>query len=134
MIFAKDFTVPANTPEDEPEEWPIKVSSGVLSYVGFKFPAGCHGMVKVRLWHGEFQIVPLNKDEWITGDGEEVKFTEFYEVDEEPYEMKIRACSPDTTNDHTITLRMVVLPKMAASLIPFIDLLTKFFRRIGVIS
>ena len=88
--------------------------------------------MKVRLLHQEAQLVPLSRTEWITGDNEAVSFPEFFELWTIPYQLKFVGCSPDTSYPHTVTVRIAVLPKAVASMIPVIELLTRLLQRMGV--
>ncbi|MBW2559546.1 MAG: hypothetical protein JRE40_01700 [Deltaproteobacteria bacterium] len=133
MFFAWDITVSANTAEASPKTQILKLSKGVITRADIKFPSGCHGMVKVRLFRWEAQLVPLSRDEWVTGDGETVKTEAYYELVEMPYQLKFVGASPGTNYDHTITVRVTVLPKAVATFMPLVNILTKFFKRIGVI-
>ena len=134
MIFAWDIIISANTSSVNPKTQILKLSKGVITKVEVKFARGCHGMVKVQLLHQEAQLVPLSRGEWITGDNEAVSFPEFFELWTTPYQLKFIGCSPGTSYNHTITVRIVVLPKAVASMIPIIDLLTRLLRRMGVLG
>jgi len=134
LIFAWDITISANTLATAQKEEILKLSKGVIIKVEVKFPPGCHGLVKVRLFHQESQLVPLSRGEWITGDDEAVSFPEYFELWTTPYHLKFRGCSPGTTYPHTVTVRISVLPKAIASMIPVIELLTRLLQRMGVLG
>lgn len=133
MFFAWDITIAAGTGEDELKEQILKITKGVITRLDVKFPPGCHGLVKVRLLRSEFQLVPLSRDEWVTGDDETVPSETYYELEETPPELKFIGCSPDTTYPHTVTVRIQVLPKAIASSMPLFTLFTKLLERIGVL-
>lgn len=116
MFYCWDITIPANTSKEEPHEQWLKVGNGVVTRVDIKFPAGCHGMVKIRLLQEESQKIPLSEDEWVTGDGETVRAETYIELLDVPYKLKLRACSPDTDYDHIITVRIEVEPEEAAGI------------------
>lgn len=130
MFFAWDITIPAGTTEADPLTQILKLSKGVITRCDIKFPRGCHGMVKVRLRHQEAQLVPLSRDQWVTGDNETVPTEAYYELGETPAQLKFLGCSPGTSFDHTVTVRISVLPKRVASMIPFMEILIKAFSRI----
>ena len=133
MFYAWDITIDANTSVDKPKREVLPVTVGVITHIGIKFPRGCHGMVKTRLDRFKFQLVPLSAGEWVTGDNETVPFTEFFEIREVPPELVFYGCSPGTSYGHTVTVRVTVLPKRVASMIPLLELLTKMLRRMGVL-
>jgi len=131
--YAWDITIPANTLETNLVQETLKLQPGIVTRIGCKFPAGCHGMVKVKVFvGGVFQLFPLSTGEWVTGDDEEAWYTYYYELTARPKEMIFRACSPGTTYPHTVTVRITVLPKSIASIIPIIDLLTRLLKWLGV--
>lgn len=132
MIYAWDITISAGTAAADPKTQILKLSKGVITKVEIKFARGCHGLVKVRLLHREAALVPLSRDEWITGDDEPVSFPEFFELDTTPYQLKFVGCSPGTGYDHDLTVRISVLPKRVATMIPVIELLTRLLSRMGV--
>jgi len=108
MFFCWDITITANTPEDDPlEEW-LRLPKGVITRMDIKFPAGCHGMVKVRLFLESLQFVPLSEDEWVTGNNETIPTETGIELTDKPYKIKFHGCSPDTSYNHTITVRIEV--------------------------
>jgi hypothetical protein len=132
MFYAWDIVVPAGTTEDNPKTQTLKLSKGVITRAEVKFPAGCHGLVKVRLYFHEFQLVPLSRGEWVTGDDETCETEAYYEMMGTPYELKFIGASPDCTYDHGITVRVQVLPKAIASWVQVIEALNKLLRRLGV--
>ena len=115
MFWAWDITITAGTTEDSPVTQILKLTKGVLTGIDVKFPAGCHGLVKVRLLRSEFQLVPLSRGEWVTGDDEVVPTESYYELDETPTELKFLGCSPLATYPHTVTIRVAVQPAEVAS-------------------
>lgn len=134
MFWAWDITVTANTLEASPKSQTLKLSKGIITGIYIKFPAGCHSMVKARILYHEFLLVPLIRDEWVTGDDETVPTDTYFDLASAPYELKFMGCSPGTTYDHTVTIRVTVLPPSVASMAPVIQLLTRllnFFLRGG---
>jgi hypothetical protein len=91
-------------------------------------------MVKVRVLRSEFQLVPISKGEWVIGDDETVPTEGYYDFMDTPSELKFQGCSPGTSYDHTITVRVTVLPKPIASIMPLVDLLTRMLQRMGVLG
>ena len=134
MIFTYDIAIPKNTSAASPKTQILKLSKGVITKVEIKFARGCHGMVKVRLLHQEAHLVPLSRDEWVTGDNEAVSFPEYFELWTTPYQLKFVGCSPGTGYEHMVTVRISVLPKHVASMIPIVELLTRLLQRMGVLG
>jgi len=132
LFFAWDISVSAGTAEASPKTQTLKLTSGVITGVDVKFPSGCHGLVKVRLKHWESPLVPLSRGEWITGDDEAVRAPMYFELPKGPYELKFEAASPDASFDHTVTVRVSILPRAVASMVPLIEMLTRLFQRMGL--
>ena len=110
MFFAWDITVDAGTEEDDPKTQILKLTKGVITGLDVVFAPGCHRLVKTRIRRYESQLVPLSRDEWVTGDGETVRTEPYYEMLEAPYQLKFIGASPLTAYDHVITVRVRMQP------------------------
>lgn len=128
--FEYEVEVPANTTQDKPKVQDLNIAPGIITKIEIHFPAGCHGLVKVRLLHVWFQILPLSMGEWVAGDDETVEFILHYEIKKEPATLTLVAISPTTVYNHKIRVRITVLPKTIASWKPLYDLISKIARRI----
>lgn len=129
LFYAWDIKITAKKTEAEPKTQILKLTKGVIRGVDVVFPAGCHRLVKVRLFRYESQLVPLSRDEWLTGDGETVPTEPYYELDEAPYQLKFVGCAPTTAYDHTVTVRVRIEPLEVAApwrvLADFVSILKK---------
>ena len=133
MHYAWDITVETKHVKTDPKTKILKLCKGVITRADIKFAAGCHGLVKVRLYRHEFQLIPLSGDEWITGDNETVPTEEYYELFEDPAQLKFVGWGDGCSYPHTVTVRVTVLPKAVATFMPLVEVMSKFLRRIGVI-
>jgi len=115
VFYAWDITIPADTGEASPVTQLLKLTRGIIKRIDIRFPDGCHRMVKVRIFRYESQLVPLSRDEWVTGDGETVPTEPFYELLEAPYQLKFVGCSPGTKYKHTVTVRIQLLGEEEAA-------------------
>jgi len=131
MYFCWDITIPANTLEKLPLKQYLRITKGVITGVDVKFPAGCHGMVKARLFRYEQQAIPLTRDEWIRGDDEAVSTETYIDLNAYPYQLKFVGCSPDTDYDHTVTVRIQVLPTFAAGFAQITNLVQRLLDKLG---
>lgn len=131
MFFCWDITITADTSEDEPLEGWLKLPKGILTHVDIKFPAGCHGMVKVRLFRENFQLIPISEDEWVTGDDETVPTETYCELLDKPYKLKYNMASPDTEYPHTITVRVEIQPEHAAGVSSLTRMFQSFLEKLG---
>jgi len=132
MFFAWDITIPADTTEKSPIEDFLSLPKGIITQIDIKFPRGCHGMVKVRLFQESLQVVPLSEDEWVTGDGETVPTSTVIELLDAPYKLKLHACSPDTTYDHKVSIRINVLPEEYAGVARLTRLVETLLEALGI--
>jgi hypothetical protein len=134
MGYAWDITIPADTEDTEPVKRTLELQSGIITRIGCKFPAGCHGMVKIRITRGGVQnVFPLATDGYITGDDEEAFQTYYFPFEDLKHELYFEGWSPGTTYSHTVTVRITVLPRYVASFLPMMELLTKLLQRMGVV-
>lgn len=134
MNYAWDIAVPANTLATAPQTKELKLTYGVITKMDVKFPAGCHALVQVRLLRWESALLPVGKDTWLTGDDETVINPEYYELTEKPYALKFVGISPGTNYNHTISVRITVLPREVASLLSLLEIFVKIARRMGLFS
>jgi len=134
MYFCWDITIDADTPEKLPIYGYLRITKGIITRVDMKFPAGCHGMVKCRLYRYEQQLIPLTRDEWITGDDETVPTETYGDLTAFPYQLKFVACSPDTDYDHTVTVRIQVLPSYAVGFAQLTNLVTRLLDKLGLLN
>lgn len=132
MFFCWDIIIESDTKEDAPDEYWLSLPKGVITKVDIKYPAGCHGMVKARLFHQSLQLVPLSEDEWVTGDDETVTTETYAELLDQPFKLKLKVCSPDTDYDHTITVRIGVHPEEEAGVSTLTRLVKGFLDKIGL--
>jgi len=134
MGYAWDITITAGKTKTAPSQQTLQLHPGIITRIGVRFPRGCHGLVYVRLTRGGvFQIYPLSAGQWIAGDDEEVAFNYHFDLSDRPRELMFEGASPTCTYDHTVTVRVTVLPKWAASMLPVVELLTKVLQRLGVV-
>ena len=132
MFWAWDITITAGTTATSPKEQILKLTKGIITKIDIYFPKGCNGYVKVKLLRSEFQLVPLSRGEWVTGNGETIPTETYYELEETPSQLKFIGISPDAKYDHTVTVRVQILPKEVAT--PYIvvrEFVSLFKRLIG---
>lgn len=108
MFFTYDITVSAATTAASPKTQRLALSAGKIKLIEIKFPAGCHGLVSVRIMRAGSQIVPLSTGEWITGDNETVNASLNYDLSTPDFAVTFEANSPSATYDHIITVRITI--------------------------
>jgi len=130
MLYVLSLTVPANTPEDNPAKADIEIQEKIISLFSLHLPPGCAGLVKARVKYGPKVFWPCPEDAWITGDSETITFSEHFELPETPCRLTLEACSPGTSYEHTIILRLGTLPLAAAKPWEPISRFVETFRRL----
>jgi len=111
--YSYPFTVPANTPENDPYEVRMKVTTGILTRVMVYFPPGCALNVRLRIFYQEWQLAPVNRDGYLAGDGTLYTWSEFIPIETEPLLLTCRAWNLDTKNSHAVLVGLVILPRHA---------------------
>ena len=111
MFYDFAITVIAGTTEAAPKEQELSLTHGFIHQVEIEFPRGCKGYVSLVLYHREYQFLPTNPDEAFNGDGYTIVIKEHYDLREPPHILLVRAWAPNATYNHTITVRIGVLPQ-----------------------
>jgi len=104
MHYHYAVTIPAGTGKGDGFGRPLRLVPGQIEKVDISFPAGCVGLVGVRILRGHLQLWPLSPDEWIISDNFTVSFPETYKLDERPFELTFEGYNLDETYDHTIRI------------------------------
>lgn len=115
MLYIIRETIPANTPVTSPVEKTITLTAGVITSIGYHFPAGCHALASVTLWKGHRQLIPENRAEQVRGDNVTFFTAEFIETAPAPYEFIIKLANEDDTWPHTPIVYLIVMPKWVAA-------------------
>lgn len=110
MFYDFSFTIPLNTPKNEPEELQVKLTRGIIHRVEIGFPAGPRHMVHVAIRKGLHQQWPTNPQGSFNSENFTIVINEFYPLLTKPYILTLQGWSPDTAYQHTIELRFGILP------------------------
>ena len=111
MLYSKQVLLEAGKTEATSTKTYFKVNKGVISNMWITFPAGCAGLVKMRIYHEGHPFVPVNKDNYIRGDNYTFQFPIMFEITEEPMRLTVEAWNEDATYSHTIDVLFLILPK-----------------------
>jgi len=114
LFFSFPLEIEKDTPESAPVESTVKLNFGVICYVEIEFPPRCVGLAKVRVLHRRHQLWPTNPGGWFYTDGKVIKWDEYYEMFELPFELVIQGYNTDDTYPHTPIVRVNVLPPLIA--------------------
>ena len=111
MLFSKQISVSASTTEANATPTYIRIRKGVISKVWITFPAGCAGLVKMRVLHGGHPFIPVNADNYIRGDNYTFELPVMYEITAEPTILTVLVWNDDDTYSHTVDILFLVLDK-----------------------
>ena len=111
MLHSKHITLAANKTEAQATRTRFKVNIGVIYRVWLTFPAGCSGLVNVRMYHQGHPFLPVDKYAYIVGDNYTFVYPVFFEILTQPEEIIIEAWNTDDTYNHTVHVQFLIIPK-----------------------
>jgi hypothetical protein len=116
MFHVYPVTVPKSTTQADPEVVEMSLDPGQIVQVEVGFPWGCGGLVHVQIWQAEHQVWPSNAGESFSWNDYNVVFPEAHDCvgPEEPW--SIRAWNLDERHEHTIQVRIGILPASKTTL------------------
>jgi len=106
MLYQRSLTIPAGTAEADAVSETLILALGVSTRREVYFPAGCNGLVYVKVFNGGWQVVPWNRDEWLSSSNETVVDESPYPIPDDPEFFTVVAYNSDPDNAHTIQLRV----------------------------
>jgi len=110
MYYDFSFTIPANTTKASPHTEKVKLTHGIIHRVEVGFPPGCAGLAHCVIREGLHQHWPTNPDGSLNDDSYTISFNEFLELTRRPYTLTLAGWNLDDTYDHTLEIRIGVLP------------------------
>ena len=108
MQYKFAIETPSGTERTSPKETKINLVSGIVDQVMIEFPAGCAGLVGVRVLQGLFQLWPLTSGEWFVTDNFTVVFPEHFELPQPANQLRVETYNEDDTYDHTIDIAFTI--------------------------
>lgn len=112
MRYKAAFTVPANTPADDPEVQVLTLAIGTITEIELLFPAGSVGMVHVQIYHLEHQLYPTTPGASFIGHDTHITIADKYDLLDDPPQLRLFGWSPGTVYDHTVEVSFTVVPLM----------------------
>ena len=108
--YTFDVLIPADTPAVTPYEVIAKIGVGVITEVSIEIPRGCKGMVYASVRQGVHQVYPLNPEGAYRSDGRVYRARDHRVVMRGDPLLIMQGWSPDTTYEHNVQIRFIVLP------------------------
>ena len=136
MLYQRTLPVLAGTLITAPAEKTIIIKHPVISRLIAHFPAGCHSLVKVAIFYGNYQLWPAPEGEWLKGDDINIEDEPYFELPERETELRFLGISSDTAKNHSpiFYITAVYLENVSPTreLIKVVDLLEEYLTAIGV--
>ena len=111
MIYSIAVTTPKNTPESAPLRTELPLEVGIIHKVELDFPSGNQFLHRVQMHRYGSYIFPKNAQGLFTADGFVISFRENVEITDDPRGIWIHSWNLDEDNDHTVLVRIGILPK-----------------------
>ena len=110
MFYVFSITVPASTLESDPEVEEITLAPGEIHQVEIGFPWGCAGLTHVTIHRHKHQMWPTNPDADFAWNDYNHVFEEAEECRGLEEHWSIRCWNEDTRHDHTVQIRIGIIP------------------------
>lgn len=117
MLYKAEITTPVNTTADIALSRPtyaapvrLRVFPGVVTQVWVGFPKGCFGLAHLQVWNWGWCVWPWDQQESFHWNDYMFSFADRYPLDDEPFELVLRAWSYDDFYEHTLTFMALVEP------------------------
>ena len=111
MQYTKSVTFSSNGSRTNQTSSTLKCAKGIIHRIDLIFPPGCFGLVNVQLFQAGHPIAPSNEGQVYSADDEIIIIPEFTELPSELNVLTIKGWNEDDTFDHTIRVRIYILPK-----------------------
>ena len=106
MIFEHTLTIDAGRTQAAPASTEMKLTKGIIHKVEITGDGGEHNLVFVVIRRGLHQVWPTNPDGQLHPGFFPISYPVWQPLEEEPYIMVIEGWAPDTTYNHTVTVRL----------------------------
>lgn len=111
MFYAWNIILPYGKDIFNKTKRVLDIEKGTIIKCEVMFPSGCCGLVYVHINQALHQVYPKNPDYQFTGNGDTILSTDEYEIKEEPYQLEFYGWNTDDIYDHTVTVRIQLVPK-----------------------
>jgi hypothetical protein len=108
MLYKEEITTPINTARTSPMRTELELAVGVVSRVSLSFPAGCAGLVGLRVLDGLLQLWPLTPGEWFITDNFTIDFPENRFLTSGAKTLTIESFNEDTHYEHSVSVQVHV--------------------------
>jgi len=109
MFYFYTLEVPPLTSKANPVTKRMPLSFGVIRDIYIGFPKGCAALVHVVIFHENWQLIPLNREEDLAYDNYVFETMPFYELYYEPFELLAKGWSDAKSYPHRIVFGINLL-------------------------
>lgn len=116
MRYTLRDTVAANTTEATAQDKRLKITHGVI--VGWDIGGFDEGadLLHLKIFRGNLQLVPFNEDEDVWPSMEKGPSRAYFEILQQPYELRCLAWNEDDSYPHQYWVQVTVLPEIIAGI------------------
>ncbi len=111
MFYAWNILLTKDNSEATPSKTVLYLENGIITRCEIVFPSGCQGLVFCHINRALHQVYPKNPDHQYAGNGEVIIANDEYELNDEPFQLEFFGWNTDEIYDHTITVRIQIVPK-----------------------
>ena len=124
MIYQATIPITANTSKGSATRTVLRVSKGLVWYIGIHYPPGCMGLAHAQIFDGKYQLFPSSPGESIASDGAVVGFDDLYYKQAAPFSFDVVTWNVDETHAHTLTVRVGIAtnPAFMSRYLPGVDI------------
>lgn len=108
MYYKWEKSLPAGTLEADALEECLQLTRGTIREIHLGFPTGTAGLVRLQVRDKGWQIVPWTPLQSVGWDNYVFVLPCDYDLDEEPFDLTIRAWNLDDTYAHTVFVGVVL--------------------------
>jgi len=123
MFYTFSYVPVITDTSASPHEIEIALTSGVIHQVDILFQSGCNHQIFVKIFHGNFQIWPSNRDEKLRGDATVISFREFYELKPGDSRLTAKIWTVLAADFKEVVIQIGILPKKVLQPLSFDELL-----------
>ena len=123
MYYAWNILLTKGNSAVTPEKTIFKLENGIIVRCEIVFPSGCQGLVHCHINRALHQVYPKNPEYQFTGNGELIIASDEYEMKEEPYKLEFYGWNTDDDFNHTVTVRIQIVPKREVTRLAIAEML-----------
>jgi len=121
------INVPANTSQSNPVEESIEVEGDYVYEIAYLIPSGHVALTGLRVFYGNLQLLPRNRDEWIKGDNVYRSVKVRWSFKTRRVRLTFKAYNLDDTYEHSFYVWIVTADRSEVLVFERLEHLMKMF-------